>query len=276
MAILIKAVEGTFFKKNVLKETRDDIKIYIASAYKEGTRDILRGLSTKEEEKYLPHIIGVKPGSESWDSTVKDYWANYQFRVPLSGGLRLNNKLNEEGEPENLDDYIKYRFALESNKVAVTEEERENPSRFIAVMEDEEETLKRELLDFKTEVEADKLYIKIISDDDKEKKKHIFYMLRNAEDGSPSIVGDMLDYQLKKIKDRDLHGFISVANDPDLSMKVLIKLGIERNILERSGNSIYYMNELVGDSEREAILYLENVANTKTLGAIKQSIKKPK
>jgi len=276
MAILIKAVEGTFFKKNVLKETRDDIKIYIASAYKEGTRDILRGLSTKEEEKYLPHIIGVKPGSESWDSTVKDYWANYQFRVPLSGGLRLNNKLNEEGEPENLDDYIKYRFALESNKVAVTEEERENPSRFIAVMEDEEETLKRELLDFKIEVEADKLYIKIISDDDKEKKKHIFYMLRNAEDGSPSIVDGMLDYQLKKIKDRDLQGFISVANDPDLSMKVLIKLGIERNILERSGNSIYYMNELVGDSEREAILYLENVANTKTLGAIKQSIKKPK
>lgn len=276
MAVVLKVVEGPFFKKNVLKETRSEVKIYVSSSYKRGTRDVIRGLSPEEERKFLPSIIGIQPDSENWDSAVKDYWANFQFRVPLDEGLKLDNSLDDKGNPVNLDDYIKYRFSLESSVVASTPEERENQSAYSVIMEDEEEVLRDQLDAAKLEVDVDKIYIKLITENNIEKKKHVFYMLREVEDGSPSKNNELLDFQLKKIKDRDLQRFKEIVEDPDLEMKVLIKLCIERNILERSGNAIFYMNEMLGQDERETILYLQNQANTKTLSALKQALKNPR
>lgn len=124
--------------------------------------DVLRGLTTEEERKYLPSIVGVSPDSPNWDKAIRDYWVNITHTVPYPEGSKLevgmtfatkedaNTATNEEeaefqkyvaaraegkfyrenfekrfklGKPINLEDYILWRYCLVYSHVANTPDE---------------------------------------------------------------------------------------------------------------------------------------------------------
>jgi hypothetical protein len=117
-------------------EIMEDAYQGIGGSLNENTKDVLRGLSLKEEAVILPNIIGITANSEHFIAATKAYWCNIEIEIPEKG-VKLNittvpTKVKINGVEEIMDipnipeDYIKYRFALVHNQVATNKQAADN------------------------------------------------------------------------------------------------------------------------------------------------------
>lgn len=254
----------------------------IGSEWKENTRSMIRGLSPDEEKAYLPKILQVQPESPNWDRAVEQYWAEFSLRVP-SEGLELEIFTDKNGNPSesNLKDYISFRFAQVSSRVATTPEEVENKAMFPYYLEDKKAQSMSAYDKLQVAKRASLNFMKLVKTDDNnafvdpEKVDWVLELYRRTDPSLPMSGMDAPDKEvyLSNKSQEDPETFNTIVEDPQLKTKSFVVKCISLGILQRIGNAILNGQEKIGDSLEEAVYYLEDAKNSKVDITLKQRAK---
>jgi hypothetical protein len=255
----------------------------IGSEWKENTRSMIRGLSVEEEKAYLPRILQVQPDSPNWDRALEQYWADFSLRVP-SEGLELEIYVDKNNNPteSNLKDFISFRFAKVSSRVAVTPEEIENKAMFPYYVEDKKAQNLSAYEKLQISKRASLNFMKLVKSDDNnaftnpDKVDWVLELYKRTDSSLPTIASmDSTDKEvyLSNKSAEDAETFNAIVEDPQLESKSFIVKCISLGVLTRIGNAILNGQEKIGDSLEEAVYYLQDAKNSKVDITLKQRVK---
>ena len=252
------------------KEVRATAKISIGSIYV--GRQPLRGVEGEESHRLLSGILDVPPGHEQWPKQEKEFWASMSLKVPFEGA-ELNITTDEAGYPDNVMDYITYKWCLKHRQVATSKEEMEKDGNKKFYIYDPEKDLLKKNAEVKLSKEADKEFIKISSDVDKMRR-----LLRILSKGSqPDRLTDIeVENQLYNIKNDKPALFLKYSIDKNLDVRAEIEEMIEVGVFRTIGNQIIYGDETIGENITDAIVYFNNKKNSGQVNAMRAQLKELK
>lgn len=303
------------FRSRLGENTKaDDLEqdhfMYIGSAFAKGSSDVLRGLNFAEEIRFLPKIIGISSNSDKWEASTRLYWANIRKYVQPKTGVELETGFQfvkrivadkeytaqqcatrfaqattEEtkalwGEPINIPDYILYRHCLVYSKVANSEADIYKSPNIRFYMTSKAEVQAKASMGIKSKQKAMQMYLSILNDRDK--IDGILFLSKNKAGNpyNPDTMSDTdKDIETDWLSTEKPDHFVNLAGDSKLGVKTLIERAINKGVLKRIDNTdvIYYGdNTLIGNNMNEAVMYMENAANTKTVALIKTQVKSNK
>jgi hypothetical protein len=244
----------------------DDIyveaKRRIGSVYLKGG-DILKGLTIAEQKKWLPEVLGISPTEAGWAKQVRSYFANLTIEVP-SKGVTLNISLDEEGNPINVTDYIKFRFAEAHPHVSLNEAG--SKGRYFISDPQKEEASK--VADTRLRKDAYKQLI-LLSDD----QPRAELVLKAFGKRTADMSEQQRELELEKVLEEDHTEFIRVCTDKNLDVVALIWDCVEAGVLRKSGNTFLFGDEALGDDMEQAIRFLNTKKNSSMLLDIKAKLK---
>ena len=252
------------------KEVRAGAKVAIGSIYV--ARQPLRGVEGEESHKLLSSILDVPPGHEQWPKQEKDFWASMTVKVPFEG-VELNITVDEAGNPENVMDYITWKWCLKHRQVAESEiAMKDDGSKRFYIYDPQRDLLKKNT-EVKLKKEADKEFIKVSSDYDKMRR-----LIRLLSKGSnPETLTDMeVENQLYGIKNERPVQFLKLCTDKDLDLRAEIEEMVQSDVLRTIGNQIIYGDETIGENMTDAIVYFKNKKNSGAVNAMRAQLKEVK
>lgn len=280
--ITVKIFKGDAYDSWALpKEISSTKENRISAQFESGTVDTLRGLNPEEEKKWLSNILGVTPESQHWRETTREYWASMSILVP-SEGLILNIDVFPEGheragEPENLQQYITYRFLIKHGQVAKNKNLVEWPKHKFYIL-DESVVKKEQTVAFELRNRANKAFLFLQSEAGRAKLEWVALCLRDKSERLPKTTEDLLMFVESK-KDLvensqpiGLANFIKIVNDEDLEQKAMLYKLDSEGIVEKNGNTYFFGGEVMG-TEKEATAWLKNPANSKSLLQMNEKLK---
>jgi hypothetical protein len=257
-------------KKSNKTKIPDDI--YQGSTRKVGATITRRGgkintgLSNDEVKKYLPDIVQLAHTDNKFNKEVQDFYANLVINVPAE----LEIGLDEDGEPIELFDYIKYRFAQINPTVAASKKEADSSARtdVLYYFQDPDGEKKKAKANLDLEKEAMKAYLKI--SDDVEKMTQV---LQAAGADTRHMSADDVDLALSGLVKTDPTKVLEITKDKNLEFKAFIQNCISADVLRKVGSSILDGDETLGSTLEEAVLYLRDKANSELLATLKARLK---
>tara|TARA_R110001632_G_scaffold222775_1_gene354213 strand:+ start:74 stop:880 length:807 start_codon:yes stop_codon:yes gene_type:complete len=249
------------------KEVRAGAKISIGSIYV--GRQPLRGVEGEESHKLLAQILDVPPGHEKWPKEEKDFWSSMSVKIPFEG-KELNIAVDESGNPENVMDYLIYKWCLKHRQVAESEEIMKSDGQKRFYIYDPQKDLLKQNVEVKLKKEADKEFIKISADMDKMRR-----LLRVLSKGArPETLTDMeIENQLYSIKSEKPAMFLKMSTDKNLDVRAELEEMIELSVLRTIGNQIIYADETIGENITDAIVYFNNKKNSGQVNAMRAQLK---
>jgi len=232
------------------------------------SRSPLRGLTREQERKYLPQVIGTSAEHPDFEKEVRKFWADFNIDVP-SDGVVLDVTTNEAGEPLNLDDWIKYQWALKHRFVAASQEElRQDPLKAFYIYDPEREVRKQHssLQDKKA---AFREFVKVTDDPDAVKR-----LLRVLSQTNPDRMSqEQCENMLAQLLEENPKRFIQVATDKDLELRDLLYQLVEGDVVRQIGQSFLYLDTTIGETQEEAIQYLKNKRNSASFNEMRTKLK---
>jgi hypothetical protein len=252
------------------KEVRAGAKVNIGSIYV--GRQPLRGVEGEESHKLLASILDVPPGHEKWPKEEKDFWASMTLKVPFEG-VELDITVDEAGNPENVMDYITWKWCLKHRQVADSEKAMQDDGAKRFYIYDPQRDLLKKNTEVKLKKEADKEFIKVSSDFDKMRR-----LMRLLSKGSnPETLTDMeIENQLYNIKNDKPALFLKYSTDKHLDLRAEIEEMVQANVLRTIGNQIIYGDETIGENITDAIVYFNNKKNSGQVNAMRAQLKEVK
>jgi hypothetical protein len=277
-SILPKEAAADFIRKEVVKK--------IGSTWKRGTRNIIRGLTSEEEVKYLPRILGVRVESDQWNEKVYEHWANFTIAVPndkigieLEAGFHeVITKDGKQVEPINIEDYMRFNFCKEHCMVATEEDQLDNMFTFTYYLVDKQKDAIAKEKEFGTRQEADKLFYQLTSATDQASETKINWILETSggiNKKGMNITGltkIQKNIALEELKNAGLSKFIDIAKDPHLEVKSLIRKAVDTGVMSQEGNSFFFNDKLLGSSLMTTVAWLTSAANQKDKLVIQEKI----
>jgi len=252
------------------KEIRAGAKVRIGSHYV--GRQPLKGVEGEEAKKLLKDIIDVPPNHQDWPKLEKEFWASLYIKVPFEG-VELNVTTDEDGNPENPLDYIKYKWCLKHRLVGVTKEEMNQDGRKRFYIYDPQKDLLKKNTLVKVSKEADKEFIKISSKSDQ--MKMLLRVL--SKDSNPDRMTEMeIENALYEIKNQNPARFLKFATDKDLELKSEIAEMVEKDVIRKIGNQHIYEDETIGENLADTIIYFKNKKNSGAVNAMRARLKEAK
>jgi hypothetical protein len=271
------------------KAIRDEVTIKLGSEWKHGTRDIVRGLNREEEAKYLPQLIGLNgPKSEKWEEKALEHWANFGFTLPNNDvgiELEIGFKLDENSEvvPINLEDYIKYNWAIGLRKQVIGEYDDNILPQHVARIidkgkkQDEKEQLFAKLKDVNRD------FLKLIRSDDPKDRDKIDWILETmgGPEGDGLIITSLSPIQremeLEKVKEKNINKFSEILSDQFLELKATIRKAISYGVsqLKLEGNTYFYGNVALGELDG-AIGYFSDPSHVRERQVLNEAVKQSK
>lgn len=252
------------------KEIRAGAKVTIGSIYV--GRQPLKGIEGEEAHKLLSSILDVPPGHADWPKQEKDFWASMAIKVPFEG-KELEIGTDEDGNPDNVMDYITYKWCQKHRQVAGSKEEMDkNPHAKFYIYDPQRDLLKKNA-EVKVSKEADKEFIKVSSDLDKMRR-----LIRLLEKGSnPEKLTNLeVENKLYAIKGKNPSRFLKFALDKDLDLKAEIEEMVSKDVLRKIGNQYIYGDETIGEDIKDTIVYFKNKKNSGSVNAIRAQLKEVK
>lgn len=247
--------------------------------------DIYRGLTLKEEEFYLPSLLGVSPTDPGFRGATRKFWTDFTVVIDADqlddkkfGGIELEigGSIDANGMfvPINLMDWLKYRFITGGHpRVAATPQElseREN-TKYGFYIEDKQTEFTKKVEDMNMKEDAERAFLKLFAGSDKpefssEIIDHVIDNYRILKDTNDIDVATTLDgkkFFLFERKNANPKRFLDIVKDNLLKEKALIANLIASGTLQRVGNTIADNEQAIGNSIEEAALYLANEKNSK-------------
>lgn len=249
------------------KEIRAGAKISIGSIYI--GRQPLKGVEGKEAEKLLKSILDVPPGHQDWPRKEKEFWASMRVKIPFEG-VELNITVDESGHPENVMDYITYKWCQKHRLVAESKKAMDDDGRKRFYIYDPAKDLLKKNNRVKVSKEADKEFIKASADVSKMKR-----LLRLLSEGSnPEKLTEMeIENALYDIKSSDPAKFVKYAKDKDLELRSEIAEMVENEVIRKIGNQHIYGDETIGENITDTIVYFKNKKNSGAVNAMRATLK---
>ena len=231
-------------------------------------RQPLKGLSPKEEKELMEGILDVSPDHVDWPKHSKMFWADMTIPVGFTG-VELEVGVDENGTPISILDYLKYKFALKHPHVALTEEEMNGDfsKRFYIQDLSREDKVKNTQIQFKKD--ADKEFIKLSSN-----PKNMKRVLRLLSDSNPDrLTDEQVENALYEIKNSKTKKFLKIAKDKNLEIKAEIEEMVTASVLRKIGNQIIFIDEVLGDTLDDAVVFLKDKKNSGTLTILRAKLK---
>jgi hypothetical protein len=94
------------FAKQLASESVAIIGSYMTKAGQSGC-----GLSLEEKKKWMPLILAIDSKDIAFLKEVNKYFDTMSINVPYEG-VSLDETIGEDGEPNNVEEFIKYRFIM--------------------------------------------------------------------------------------------------------------------------------------------------------------------
>jgi hypothetical protein len=246
------------------KEVRASAISNISSVYV--NRQPLKGIEGEEAKKIMNGFLDVAPDHVDWPKYEKQFWTNLAIKVPFEG-VELEIGLDENGRPYNLDHYLKYRFCLKHPYVADNKKEVQGRQRFYFV--DADKDIREANKKVKLRKEADKEFIKASSDE-----KKMDMLLRLLSKTNPNkLTREQKENNLYELKNNQPAKFFKLATDKNLEIKSEIDEMVEAGVLRKIGNQVIYIDEVLGETTEDTIIYLRNKKNSGTLTILRAKLK---
>ena len=247
---------------NLPDDVYSEAKRRIGSVYLKGG-DILKGLTIAEQKKWLPEILGISPTEAGWAKQVRSYFANLTIEVPVEG-VTLNIALDEEGNPINVGDYIKYRFALDHPHVST--DENSTAGRYF--ISDPQKKEAAAVATTRLRKDAYKQLILLGDDNDR-----AILVLKAFGKRTAGLTEQQVELELEDLLDENPSEFIRVCTDKNLDTVALIWDCIEAGVLRKSGNTFLFGDEVLGEDMEQTIRFLGLKKNSAMLLDIKAKLK---
>lgn len=241
------------------------------------------GLSFAEQAVLMPVVLGIEKQDKDFRRAVTKYYDEILTNVPKDG-LKLNislendsKPLSEDNLPIALKDYIIYRHLIGHRDVAKDKTEAQTLpyKRFYVVDPNKVAAESVKINDL--EDKAMTLYFRF--KDDTIKVDQILTMMgisvKNMKKEQKTL--ELKKFTTKKpgtpehVQTELFKRFIDVCEDTDLEYKFLVEELVGAQVLERIGTNILFKEsgERLGDDMKEAVLFLKNAKNSKTLNMLK-------
>lgn len=244
----------------------DDIyveaKRRIGSVYLKGG-DILKGLTITEQKKWLPEVLGISPTEAGWNKEVKKFYANLTVDVPQTG-VELNIAVDEEGNPINVMDYIKFKFVSAHPHVSTIE----NSSKGRYYISDPQKEKAAKTAGTRLRKDAFKQLI-LLSDDE----ARSILVLKAFGTRTQGMDSAAIELALESKLEENYAEFIRVCTDKDLETVALIWDCVEAGVLRKSGNMFLFGDEVLGEDMDQTIRFLGMKKNSSMLLDIKAKLK---
>ena len=248
------------------KAVRAEAVMKLSSVYV--NRQPLKGVTPKEEKELMQGILDVSPEHVDWPKHSKQFWAEMTIPVGFTG-VELEVGVNEDGSPISIMDYLKYKFALKHPHVALTKEEMDKDfnKRFYIQDLSREDKVKNTQIQFKKD--ADKEFIKLSSN-----PKNMKRVLRLLSSSNPDRMTDeQVENALYEIKNSKTKKFLKIAQDKNLELKAEIEEMVTASVLRKIGNQIIFIDEVLGDTLDDAVVFLKDKKNSGTLTILRAKLK---
>jgi len=247
------------------KEVRAEAVTKLSSVYV--NRQPLKGFDRKDETKYLDGILDVSPSHPDWPKHTKSFWANLAIPVGFTG-VELEIGKDSNGDPLQIMDWIKYNFALKHPQVGLNKEEMtESGKRFY--IHDTSRDIKIKNNQIQRRKDADKEFIKVSSDIEAMKR----IMLVLTDSNPERLTRDQLENALYELKNKNPEKFVKVAKDSNLKVLSEIRKMISAGVLRKIGNQVIFIDEVIGETEEDAVVYLKNKKNSGQLTIMRAKLK---
>lgn len=248
------------------KAVRAEAVMKLSSVYV--NRQPLKGVTPKEEKELMTGILDVSPEHVDWPRHSKQFWAEMTIPVGFTG-VELEVGVNEDGSPISIMDYLKYKFALKHPHVALTKEEMDQDfaKRFYIQDLTREDRVKNTAIQFKKD--ADREFIKLSSN-----PKNMKRVLRLLSDINPDrMTEEQIENSLYELKNSKTKQFLKIAKDKNLEVKAEIEEMVTASVLRKIGNQIIFIDEVLGETLDDAVVFLKDKKNSGTLTILRAKLK---
>ena len=248
------------------KEVRAEAVTRLSSVYV--NRQPLKPFSIEEEKKYMLGILDVNPDHGDWPKHSKTFWAEMTIPVGFTG-IELEIGKDDDENPLNIMDFIKYRFALKHPHVAMTkgEMDREFVKRFYIQDLTRDDKVKNNQIQLKKD--ADKEFIKL-STSSKNMKRVLRLMSNNNPD---RMTDEQVENTLYELKNSNPKKFVRIVTDKNLELKAEIEEMVTAGVLRKIGNQVIYIDEVLGDDMNDAVVHLKDKKNSGKLTILRAKLK---
>lgn len=233
------------------KELKDE-KICNLGSYNDVNGNTARPFTYDEEDKWMSEIVGLKITDVGFRSAVTNWYKNLTLKVKPEG-VSFEIGKDTGNNPLNVEDYLKYKFALGHPWMAKSKEECLGAEHLQFWFEDPE--FENQAKGAKLEITT-KAYVELAKLDNDEDKMD--WVIRTVL-GKFSELGSLteltkLDVTKKKIKideviRKDPQYFLDVMKDTDLIYKAEIASMVEAGVLVKEGNKYLNGTENLGSLE---------------------------
>lgn len=246
-------------------EVRQESDHRLSSIYKDGVPH--KGIDSSLEKKLLPLIIDIPADADTFRKEAKDFWYALSLKVPSEGAV-LNVSVDEDGYPVEPKQYIIYKWAQTHPFVAKSKSEMlESGKKKFYIHDPERETLSKNK-EVQAEAKAMKEFVKVI--DNEETMDRVIRVLGNTNPSKMSK--ENKENTLSTLMKNDPKRFYEVATDDSLKVKDFIAECISHEVLRKSGNSYFYMEDRIGESLEETVAYFKDKKNSSTLNDVKAKL----
>jgi len=231
-------------------------------------RQPLKPFTPEEEKKYMQGILDVNPDHNDWPKYARNYWAEMSIPIGFTG-VELEIGMDDNDMPLQIMDYIKYRFALKHPHVAMTKDEMDadfNKRFYIQDLTREDKSRNNEI---QIKKDADKEFIKLSSS-----AKNMKRVLRLLSNVNPDrMTADQIENSLYEIKNSSPKKFFRIATDKNLELKAEIEEMVSAGVLRKIGNQIIFIDEVLGDTTEDTVIYLKDKKNSGKLTILRAKLK---
>lgn len=247
------------------------------------------GLTISEQNLLMPHMIQIEEGDRTFRQEIFNFFNKLNTKIPFTTGkdfeigLEKDNSkaISKENMPINVEQYIRYRHAKNHPWVAGNKTEALGNPRKLFYIHDSDLQLIEDSDKLVIQDEADEIWLKIRSQPQKITQlltslgfDERDYLGRNGETRKKNDLREFID---KKATE-----FLKVYRDDRFETKYWLKAMVQADAVQQVGTSyvIKETKKLLGKSELETVLYIEDEANADTISYLKgitqDALRKPK
>ena len=248
------------------KSVRAEAIIRLSSVYV--NRQPLKPFSLEEEKNLMNGILDVNPDHGDWPKHSKTFWADMTIPVGFTG-VELEISKDENGKPLNIMDYIKYRFAISHPYCALSKSEMESDVTKKFYIQDLARVDKEKNNEIQLKKDADKAFIKTSTD-----LKSMTRVLRLMSNVNPDKMNsEQIENSLYELKNSNPKKFLRIATDKNLELKSEIEEMVTAGVLRRIGNQVIFIDEVLGHTIDDTIVYLKDKKNSGKLTILRAKLK---
>ena len=183
-------------------------------------------------------------------------------------GTKLEVGVDQNGDPINLMDFIRYKFALAHPYVAKDEETLYANKKFRYFIYDTAIEKEKQAQGVKSRKEAYKEFIKLSADEAKVNQLLLVYGY------NPKTMDEtQKEITLEGELDSNPSEFLMYATDKNIEYQAFIEDCLSNDVLRRVGQTYLNGDENIGNSLEEAVLYLKDKKNSEVYATLKARLK---